>query len=93
MTVPFLFGWEALATLVVVVAVVAVAVVVLLQAGKDDGGRSEWQAWLDGRSAGLRYPAEEDRPPAETPRAGGESGAPRADGRVDEVGAPAHSAG
>jgi hypothetical protein len=51
MTVPPLFGWETIATVVVLVVVVAIAAVVILQAGRDASGQSEWQAWLDGRSA------------------------------------------
>jgi hypothetical protein len=54
MTVSFLFGWQSIATVVVAVLVVAVLAVVLLQAGRDTAGRSEFQAWLDGRSAGPR---------------------------------------
>jgi hypothetical protein len=61
MTVPPLFGWENIATVVVVVVVVAITAVVLLQVGKDTTGRSEWQAWLDGRSADLRHPDPDDR--------------------------------
>jgi hypothetical protein len=52
MTVPPLFGWEAIFVVLVVVVVVAagfLAVGVLAQGRR---GRSEWQAWLDGRSDG-----------------------------------------
>ena len=52
MTVPPLYGWENIVLLLVVLVVVAVAVGVLLSVGKAQTGRSEWQAWLDGRSAG-----------------------------------------
>ena len=50
MTVPPLFGWEFLLTVVVVVAVVAAVVLVqgLLRAGGTE--RAEWQAWLESRS-------------------------------------------
>ena len=52
MTVPPLYGWENIVLLLVVLVVAAVAVGVLLSLGKAETGRSEWQAWLDGRSAG-----------------------------------------
>ena len=67
MTVPPLFGWESIATVVVVAAVVAVVAVVLLQTGRDIHGRSEWQAWLDGRSADLRQLRDDDRPAPSAP--------------------------
>ena len=59
MTVPPLFGWESIATVVVVVVVVAVAAVVMLHTGRDAGERSEWQAWLDARPS-RRYDAAAD---------------------------------
>ncbi|MFP5370741.1 MAG: hypothetical protein ACLGI3_08340 [Actinomycetes bacterium] len=52
MTVPPLHGWENIVVVLVVLVVVAVAVGVLLSLGRAQTGRSEWQAWLDGRSAG-----------------------------------------
>ena len=52
MTVPPLYGWENIVLVLVVLVMVAVAVGVLLSVGKAETGRSEWQAWLDGRSAG-----------------------------------------
>lgn len=70
MTVSFLFGWQSIATVVVAVLVVAVLAVVLLQAGRDTVGRSEFQAWLDSRSAEPRHPGagehvvEEDERPS-----------------------------
>ena len=77
MTVPPLFGWESIATVVVVAAIVAVAAVVLLQTGRDTNGRAEWQAWLDGRSADLRHAADDDRAAPASPagEAGGRSSA------------------
>jgi hypothetical protein len=50
MTVPPLFGWQEIAVLLVLVVVLGVAflAVATLRAGSAE--RSEWQAWLDGRS-------------------------------------------
>ena len=51
MTVPPLFGWwEILVLLMIVVAVAAVAFM-FLGTGPAASGRSEWQAFLDGRSS------------------------------------------
>lgn len=55
MTVSPLFGWEQILIAVTLVVVVAIAALVVLAAGKGKGGRSEWRAWLDGRSAAHRY--------------------------------------
>jgi hypothetical protein len=52
MTVPPLFGWETIALGLVILVVLAVAAVALLGAGKAKSERSEWEAWLNGRSAG-----------------------------------------
>ena len=52
LTVPPLFGFESVATAVVVVLIVAAAAFLLLAAGRGGSGRSEWQAWLDGRASG-----------------------------------------
>ena len=54
MTVPPLFGWEQILIAVALVVVVAVVALVVLAAGLATSGRSEWQAWLDGRSARRR---------------------------------------
>jgi hypothetical protein len=56
LTVPPLFGWEGIATVVVLVVAVAVVflVVAVTRAGADQ--RSEWQAWLDARSSARRDP-------------------------------------
>jgi hypothetical protein len=54
MTVPPLFGWEHILTACALVAVVAVAALVVLASGRATSGRSEWQAWLDGRSVRRR---------------------------------------
>jgi hypothetical protein len=50
MTVPPLHGWEDVVTAVALVVVVAVAALLFLAAGRAASDRSEWQAWLDGRS-------------------------------------------
>ncbi len=52
LTVPPLFGFESVATAVVVVLLLAAAAFLLLAAGRGGSGRSEWQAWLDGRPTG-----------------------------------------
>ena len=52
MTVPPMFGWGNIAILLTLVVLVAVAAFLLLAAGRADSGRSEFQAWLAGRSAG-----------------------------------------
>jgi hypothetical protein len=62
LTVPPYHGWENIAALLVVVALAAVAAAVVLTAGRDMGGRSEWQAWLDGRKADAGAPPEDPRP-------------------------------
>ena len=63
LTVPVLFGWENLATVVVLVVVTAVVFVVILAAASTGSGRSEWQAWLDARSSRSTTadPADTDR--------------------------------
>lgn len=57
MTVPPLFGWEHILLLLLGIIVVTLAGLVLLAAGK--GGRSEWRAELDERSA-RRHDGSED---------------------------------
>jgi uncharacterized membrane protein len=59
MTVPPLFGWETIVAVLVLVIVVAVAFFVVSATGRAPSGRSEFEAWLQARSA--RHPA----PPAE----------------------------
>jgi hypothetical protein len=54
MTVPPLFGWEQLMVPVAVVVVLAVVALLLLATSRASSERSEWQAWLDGRSARRR---------------------------------------
>ena len=60
MTVPPLFGWEFILVGLLVLVAVALAFVALdaLRPGRSD--RSEWQAWLETRSAGHRQPATDD---------------------------------
>jgi hypothetical protein len=50
LTVPPLFGFGDVATAVVIVLVVAAAAFLLLATGRGASGRSEFEAWLDGRS-------------------------------------------
>ena len=50
MTVPPLFGWWEILVLLVVVVLVAVVAFLLLGTGPAASGRSEWQAFLAGRS-------------------------------------------
>jgi hypothetical protein len=57
MTVPLLFGWEAILTVVALLVALAVAFFVVSAAGTARGGRSEWQASLDARSRRPRGPA------------------------------------
>jgi len=56
MTVPPLFGWEAILTVLVVVVAVAVAFLLIGSARADGTERSEWQAWLDARSSRRGHP-------------------------------------
>ena len=58
MTVSFLFGWQHILTGLVLLIVLAAIFLLVLAAGR--GGRSEWQAFLDARSAGRP-----DLPPGE----------------------------
>lgn len=73
MTVPFLFGWEGIAILVVLLAVLGVAFLVAATTRAGAGERSEWQAYLEGRSSRGRdsAPAPQDRAPAPQDRAAG----------------------
>ncbi|MGY2084043.1 hypothetical protein [Blastococcus sp. SYSU DS0539] len=52
MTVPPLFDWHVLGSVLLVAAVLAVAALVLLAARSGAGGRAEWQQWLAARSHG-----------------------------------------
>jgi hypothetical protein len=50
MTVPPWFGWGEVALVVVLALLLGLAAFVALVAGRAPGGRSEWDAWLEGRS-------------------------------------------
>jgi hypothetical protein len=63
MTVPPLFGWETIAVGLVVLVVLTVAAVVVMAAGKARAERSEWEAWLTGRSRAPVGPREADGQP------------------------------
>jgi hypothetical protein len=51
MTVPPTFGWEDIATVLLLVSVVALAFLVIGAAAASLGGRSEWQSYLGARSS------------------------------------------
>ena len=59
MTVPPLFGWEGIATVLVLLVVLGVAFLVAAMSRAGAGERSEWQAWLDARSSRREDPAED----------------------------------
>lgn len=48
------FAWDHVLALSLIFLVVAVAVLVTLASGRGTDARSEWQAWLDGRSVPRR---------------------------------------
>ena len=50
MTVPPWFGWGEVALVVVLAVLLGVAAYVALAAGRAASGRSEFEAWLEGRS-------------------------------------------
>ena len=54
MTVPPLHGWVEIVALLGAVVAVAVAFLVIAAGWSAFSGRSEWQAWLDGRSGRRR---------------------------------------
>jgi hypothetical protein len=58
MTVPPLFGWDDVLLVLALVVLAAVVAFAALAAGKARAGRTEWQAWLDGRSTPAREDAE-----------------------------------
>jgi hypothetical protein len=60
MTVPPLFGWEVILTVLVLLVGVAVAFFLVSAAGTAAADRSEWQSWLDARSR--RRPDRSGRP-------------------------------
>lgn len=59
MTVPFLFGWGDILIVLVLLLVVVVVFLAVASAGRASSRRSEWEAWLDGRSSHARGPATE----------------------------------
>ena len=64
MTVSFLFGWQHILTGLVLLIVLAAIFLLVLAAGR--GGRSEWHAFLEARSArGPDLPPGEDDPRGE----------------------------
>ena len=70
MTVPPLFGWDAILTVLAVLIALAVVFLLVAAAGRSVDSRSEWQAGLDARSRERRLPDDgsADRP-VEPPRA------------------------
>jgi hypothetical protein len=58
MTVPPLFGWQVIGTGLVLLVVLAIVVFLYLMTGRAASGRSEWQAFLEGRSSRLDPAAE-----------------------------------
>ena len=50
MTVPPWFGWGEVALVVALALLLGLAAFVALVAGRAPGSRSEWDAWLEGRS-------------------------------------------
>jgi hypothetical protein len=59
MTVPPTFGWEDIASLLVLLSVVALAFLVLGAAVASLSGRSEWQGYLGARSGRLEAGSDE----------------------------------
>jgi hypothetical protein len=51
MTVPPLFGWDDVLLVLALVVLAAVVAFAALAAGRARSGRSEFRAWLDGRSS------------------------------------------
>ena len=64
LTVPPLFGWGEVALVVVLALLVGVAAFVALAAGRSASGRSEFEAWLEGRSGPRSLPQAQ---PSDTP--------------------------
>jgi hypothetical protein len=64
MTVPFLFGWQGIVTLLVVLIAVGVVFLVVSASRATQDTRSEWQVYLDSRSRvppiGVAHDAEAD---------------------------------
>ena len=56
MTVPPLFGWDAILTVLAVLIALAVVFFLVAAAGRSVDSRSEWQAGLAARSRVRRFP-------------------------------------
>jgi hypothetical protein len=56
MTVPPLFGWEVILTVLVLLVALAVAFFLASAASPAADDRSDWEAWLDARSSRRRHP-------------------------------------
>jgi hypothetical protein len=65
MTVPPLFGWGDILTVLVLLLVVVAVFLIVASAGRASSRRSEFEAWLDGRSSRGRRPAADRRNPAD----------------------------
>ena len=65
MTVPFLFGWGDILVVLVLLLVVVAAFLAVASSGRASSRRSEWEAWLDGRSSHGPGPAAERGEPAD----------------------------
>ena len=63
LTVPPLFGWEHVLTVVVLVALAGVVGLVVLAAGRSAGRRDDWQSLLECRSARRRGTGTADEQP------------------------------
>jgi hypothetical protein len=68
MTVSFLFGWQHILTGLVLLIALAVLFLLVLAAGRGGrAGRTEWRAYLDGRSPGRTDPAPDEDDAAPDP--------------------------
>ena len=63
MTVPPLFGWEHILTVLAIVVALAVAFLVIWATGAGVNERADWQAWLVARSSRRRDPAADSHDP------------------------------
>jgi hypothetical protein len=67
MTVPPLFGWEVILTVLVLLIGVAVAFFLASVSGTAADHRSEWESWLDARSRRRPDPARRRPQPVADP--------------------------
>jgi hypothetical protein len=65
MTVPFLFGWGDILVVLVLLLVVVAVFLVVASTGRASSRRTEWEAWLDGRSSRATGPASDRGEPAD----------------------------